>query len=218
MIWVSNRPRFMCCWVPGCRPFSLRPLLFPTKPSVNGFWTRLTRMPCVTPLPTGYKIMWRPPTRVNCDRQTATLHRSKEKPMSFETIIFTKENHIALIQFNRPKALNALNNQLFDELDQALDQVEADPDIRVLVLTGAGDKAFVAGADIVELSRMTPLQGKYFSRKGQNVFAKIENLPIPAIAAVNGYALGGGPRRPWPVILSMHLKMPCSGCRKSIWA
>jgi enoyl-CoA hydratase len=88
--------------------------------------------------------------------------------------------------------LNALNNALFDELDQALDQVRANTDIRVLVLTGAGDKAFVAGADIVELSRMTPLQGKYFSRKGQNVFAKIEDLPIPAIAAVNGYALGGG--------------------------
>jgi enoyl-CoA hydratase len=112
--------------------------------------------------------------------------------MSFENIILTMENHIALIQFNRPKALNALNNALFDELDQALDQVRANTDIRVLVLTGAGDKAFVAGADIVELSRMTPLQGKYFSRKGQNVFAKIEDLPIPAIAAVNGYALGGG--------------------------
>lgn len=112
--------------------------------------------------------------------------------MSFETILFTTQNNIALIQFNRPKALNALNNALFDELDQALDQVAADADIRVLVLTGAGEKAFVAGADIVELSRMTPLQGKKFSRKGQNVFSKIENLPIPAIAAVNGYALGGG--------------------------
>ncbi len=88
--------------------------------------------------------------------------------------------------------MNALNNALFDELDQALDQVAADPEIRVLVLTGAGEKAFVAGADIVELSRMTPLQGKNFSRKGQKIFSKIENLPIPAIAAVNGYALGGG--------------------------
>ena len=112
--------------------------------------------------------------------------------MSFETIILSKENNIALIQFNRPKALNALNNALFDELDQALDQVASDGHIRVLVLTGAGEKAFVAGADIVELSRMTPLQGKNFSRKGQKVFSKIESLPIPAIAAVNGYALGGG--------------------------
>lgn len=112
--------------------------------------------------------------------------------MSFENIIFEVENNIALISFNRPKALNALNNALFDELDQALDMVRADADIRVLVLTGAGDKAFVAGADIVELQQMSPLQGKYFSRKGQKVFSKIEDLPIPAIAAVNGYALGGG--------------------------
>jgi enoyl-CoA hydratase len=138
--------------------------------------------------------MWMPPIPDSYDLDLIHQPNSeKEKmTMSFETIIFTKENHIALIQFNRPKALNALNNALFDELDQVLDQVEADSDIRVLVLTGAGEKAFVAGADIVELSRMTPLQGKKFSRKGQKVFSKIENLPIPAIAAVNGYALGGG--------------------------
>ncbi|MCA1792698.1 MAG: enoyl-CoA hydratase/isomerase family protein, partial [Desulfobacteraceae bacterium] len=83
--------------------------------------------------------------------------------MSFENIILTMKNNIAVIEFNRPKALNALNNAMFDDLDQALDQVQANTDIRVLVLTGAGDKAFVAGADIVELTRMTPLQGKYFS-------------------------------------------------------
>lgn len=112
--------------------------------------------------------------------------------MSFENIIFKAENGIATIWFNRPKALNALNNALFDELDQALDMVREDTDIRVLILTGSGDKAFVAGADIVELQQMNPLQGKYFSRKGQKVFSKIEDLPIPAIAAVNGYALGGG--------------------------
>ena len=112
--------------------------------------------------------------------------------MSFENIIFEVENKIATIFFNRPKALNALNNALFDELNQALDQVEQNPDIRVLILTGAGDKAFVAGADILELNQMNPLQAKYFSRKGQKIFSKIEALPIPAIAAVNGYALGGG--------------------------
>ncbi len=112
--------------------------------------------------------------------------------MSFENIILEIDNSIATIFFNRPKALNALNNALFDELDQALDQIGGKADIKVLILTGAGDKAFVAGADIVELSQMTPLQAKYFSRKGQKVFSKIEALPIPAIAAVNGYALGGG--------------------------
>ncbi|MCP4023784.1 MAG: enoyl-CoA hydratase/isomerase family protein, partial [Desulfobacteraceae bacterium] len=112
--------------------------------------------------------------------------------MSFENIIFEIENHIATLSFNRPKALNALNKATFDEVDTALDQILDNQDIRVLILTGTGDKAFVAGADIVELSSMNPLQGKYFSRKGQKVFSKIEDLPIPAIAAVNGYALGGG--------------------------
>jgi len=112
--------------------------------------------------------------------------------MSFDNIILEVENNIATLFFNRPKALNALNNALFDELDQALDMVKNNSDIRVLILTGAGDKAFVAGADISELVKMNPLQAKFFSRKGQKVFSKIEDLPIPAIAAVNGFALGGG--------------------------
>lgn len=112
--------------------------------------------------------------------------------MSFENIILEVNAPIATISFNRPKALNALNNALFDELDIALDQVRDNTDISVLILTGAGDKAFVAGADIAELVKMTPLEGKSFSRKGQKVFSKIEDLPIPAIAAVNGFALGGG--------------------------
>lgn len=112
--------------------------------------------------------------------------------MSFENIILEIDDNIATIFFNRPKALNALNNALFDELDTALDQIKENSDIKVLILTGAGEKAFVAGADIAELVKMDPLQGKYFSRKGQKVFSKIEDLPIPAIAAVNGFALGGG--------------------------
>ncbi len=112
--------------------------------------------------------------------------------MSFENIILETQNSIATIFFNRPKALNALNNALFDELDTALDQINADKSIKVLILTGKGDKAFVAGADIAELVKMNPLQGKYFSRKGQKVFSKLEDLPIPTIAAVNGFALGGG--------------------------
>ncbi|MCK5163758.1 MAG: enoyl-CoA hydratase/isomerase family protein [Desulfobacula sp.] len=112
--------------------------------------------------------------------------------MSFENIILEVDTPIATIFFNRPKALNALNNALFDDLDTALDQVRKNTDIRVLILTGAGDKAFVAGADIAELEKMNPLEGKSFSRKGQKVFSKIEDLPIPVIAAVNGFALGGG--------------------------
>ncbi len=112
--------------------------------------------------------------------------------MSFENIILEVKSPVATIFFNRPKALNALNNALFDDLDMALDQIRDNTDIRVLILTGSGDKAFVAGADIAELVKMNPLEGKSFSRKGQKVFTKIENLPIPAIAAVNGFALGGG--------------------------
>jgi len=112
--------------------------------------------------------------------------------MSFENIILEVKSPVATIFFNRPKALNALNNALFDDLDIALDQVKNNTDIRVLILTGAGDKAFVAGADIAELVKMNPLEGKSFSRKGQKVFSKIEDLPIPVIAAVNGFALGGG--------------------------
>ncbi len=112
--------------------------------------------------------------------------------MSFENIILETQDNIATIFFNRPKALNALNNALFDELDSALDQINENKDIKVLILTGTGDKAFVAGADIAELVKMNPLQGKYFSRKGQKVFSKLEDLPIPTIAAVNGFALGGG--------------------------
>ncbi len=112
--------------------------------------------------------------------------------MSFENIILDVKGSIATLLYNRPKALNALNNALFDELDQALDQIRDNQDIRVVIFTGAGDKAFVAGADIAELEKMNPLEAKTFSRKGQKVFSKIEALPIPAIAAVNGFALGGG--------------------------
>jgi enoyl-CoA hydratase len=112
--------------------------------------------------------------------------------MSFDNIILEIKGSIATVYFNRPKALNALNNATFDELDMALDQIRNNPEVRVLILTGAGEKAFVAGADIAELVKMNPLEAKSFSRKGQKVFSKIEDIPIPAIAAVNGFALGGG--------------------------
>jgi len=112
--------------------------------------------------------------------------------MSFNNIILKIKKKIATIIFDRPKVLNALNTELFDELDLALDQVNADATVKVLILTGSGDKAFVAGADIAELSKMDLSQAKAFSRNGQKVFSKIESLPIPVIAAVNGLALGGG--------------------------
>jgi enoyl-CoA hydratase len=106
--------------------------------------------------------------------------------------IFEIENGIATVTFNRPKAMNALNAALITEFSGVLDGIGQDESIRVLILTGAGDKAFVAGADINELAEFDPLKGKHFSTLGQTAIGKLQNLSIPVIAAVNGYALGGG--------------------------
>jgi enoyl-CoA hydratase len=112
--------------------------------------------------------------------------------MSFENIVFQVDQGIATITFNRPKALNALNQALLAELSQALDAIAADESVRVLILTGAGEKAFVAGADIGELATFSALQAKNFSKSGHAIIAKLQELPIAVIAAVNGFALGGG--------------------------
>lgn len=112
--------------------------------------------------------------------------------MAYQHIIFSEKDGVATITFNRPKALNALNEELLSELSDALEQVSADENIRVLILTGAGDKAFVAGADITELAKFNSLQAKVFAQKGHTVINKLQQLAIPVIAAVNGYALGGG--------------------------
>jgi enoyl-CoA hydratase len=112
--------------------------------------------------------------------------------MGYENLIVAVEEGIAIITFNRPKVLNALNSALLEELSDALDEMADDENIRVLVMTGAGERAFVAGADIKELSGLNPLQAKQFAGKGQSVINKIVGLAAPVIAAVNGYALGGG--------------------------
>ncbi|MDL2321465.1 enoyl-CoA hydratase/isomerase family protein [Desulfosarcina sp. OttesenSCG-928-B08] len=112
--------------------------------------------------------------------------------MAYENILFEVKDGIAVITFNRPKALNAINGAMLGELSSALDTIESDEAIRVLVMTGAGEKAFVAGADISELATFNTLQGKLFSRKGQLIFARLQALSIPVMAAVNGFALGGG--------------------------
>lgn len=112
--------------------------------------------------------------------------------MTYENILLQVENGIATLTFNRPKALNALNADLLKELSRALDAIACDEDIRVLILTGAGDKAFVAGADISELATFNPLQGKVFAYVGHEVMDKLQAMSIPVIAAVNGFALGGG--------------------------
>jgi enoyl-CoA hydratase len=112
--------------------------------------------------------------------------------MAYDNIIFEIENGIATITFNRPKALNALNLDLLQEFSQALDEIFANDDIRVLILTGAGEKSFVAGADITELATFDPLGAKSFAQTGHETINKLQALPIPVIAAVNGFALGGG--------------------------
>ena len=111
--------------------------------------------------------------------------------MDYKILKLEVEKRIAIITISRPKALNALNSAFFSEMDNMLDEIKANKDIRVLIITGDG-KAFVAGADIAEMVSMNSEQGTEFSRTGQNVFAKIESLPIPTIAAINGFALGGG--------------------------
>lgn len=108
-----------------------------------------------------------------------------------EFIKYETEGQIALLTIDRPKALNALNSNVLEELDQAIDAVDLQV-VRVLIITGSGEKSFVAGADIAEMSNLTKEEGFAFAKKGNDIFRKIESLPIPVIAAVNGFALGGG--------------------------
>ncbi len=112
--------------------------------------------------------------------------------MSYENILFDKKDGIAYITFNRPKVLNALNRKTVEELRDALLEARDDSSVRVLILTGAGEKSFVAGADIGELAQRTPVDGKDFSLFGQSVFHLLETLGKPSICAINGFALGGG--------------------------
>jgi len=108
-----------------------------------------------------------------------------------EFILYETDGAVATITINRPKALNALNSQVLDELNETLDAIDLDT-IRCVILTGAGEKSFVAGADIGEMSTLTKAEGEAFGKKGNDVFRKLETLPVPVIAAVNGFALGGG--------------------------
>ena len=106
-------------------------------------------------------------------------------------ILYEVNGAVGTITINREKALNALNSQVLDELDATLDAVDLE-NVRCLILTGAGEKSFVAGADIGEMSTLTKAEGEAFGKKGNDVFRKLETFPIPVIAAVNGFALGGG--------------------------
>lgn len=112
--------------------------------------------------------------------------------MNFENLLVDRDGAVSIITINRPKVLNALNTQTISELQRAIDELGEDSAVRALVITGAGEKAFVAGADINELAALSPVQGKEHGRTGQAVFDRIENLGKPVVAAINGFALGGG--------------------------
>jgi len=112
--------------------------------------------------------------------------------MAYENLLYDVRDSIAWITFNRPKVLNALNRQTILEFDHALDAAREDAAVRVLILTGAGEKAFIAGADINELAQMTPHAGQQSALLGQGALRKLETLGKPSIAAINGFCLGGG--------------------------
>jgi len=112
--------------------------------------------------------------------------------MAYENLLYEKRDRIASITFNRPKVLNALNRKTMEELGHILADAREDSEVRVLILTGAGEKAFVAGADISELAQQTPVSGKETALFGQSVLHQLETLGKPSIAAINGFALGGG--------------------------
>ena len=110
----------------------------------------------------------------------------------FQNIKFEKKNQIAYVTIDRPKVLNALNMATMQELKEAFASIKDDSEVRVAILTGAGEKAFVAGADIGELSQQTPVSAKEYTHRGQAIVDAIENLGKPVIACINGFALGGG--------------------------
>jgi enoyl-CoA hydratase len=129
--------------------------------------------------------------------------------MPYETLEFDVHERVARITVNRPEKLNALNDAMIGELDQALDVVLRRDDIGGVILTGAGAKAFVAGADIAELAGQGPLDGRARAARGQRVFTRLETSPKPTIAAINGYALGGG----LELALACHIRIAAEGAR-----
>lgn len=112
--------------------------------------------------------------------------------MELKNVILEKENKVAIVTINRPKALNALNSETLKELDILVENLENDDEVYAVIITGAGDKAFVAGADITEMKDLNTMEGRRFSILGNKVFRRLENLEKPVIAAIPGFALGGG--------------------------
>lgn len=110
----------------------------------------------------------------------------------YANLLFEVKGSIGIIALHRPKALNALNTELLQELSNLLDRIKEDKSLEIVIITGSGEKAFAAGADIAEMQKLTAIEGRNFGKIGQDVFNKLESLPQPVIAAVNGFALGGG--------------------------
>src|ERR687889_186053 len=129
--------------------------------------------------------------------------------MTFSTLLYEVSGAIARITVNRPDKLNALNGSVIAELDLAVGEIERDPAVRGVVLTGAGPKAFVAGADIAEIAAQSPVEGKTRALEGQRVFRRLERCGKPVVAAVNGFALGGG----CELAMACHLRVAAGGAR-----
>jgi enoyl-CoA hydratase len=129
--------------------------------------------------------------------------------MAYENILYEKRDGVAVLTINRPKVLNALNRRTLEELDDAVRDFHADDALRAAVLTGAGDKAFVAGADINELAQLSPVGGRDYGLFGQSVLDRIERGPKPVIAAINGFALGGG----CELAMACHLRIAAEGAK-----
>ena len=130
--------------------------------------------------------------------------------MTFSTLDLTRhDGGLVVVTINRPKSLNALNAAVIDELDACFASLEKDPELRGVILTGSGEKAFVAGADITQFTELDQESGRAFAERGQAVFNRIENFPRPVIAAVNGFALGGG----CELALACHLRIAADSAR-----
>ena len=129
--------------------------------------------------------------------------------MTYETLLTDLEQGILTVTVNRPDKLNALNHMVLADLDRLMDLVMSDPEIRAVLLTGAGPKAFVAGADISEFLQASPDEGAALAKRGQDLFFRIESCPKPFVAAVNGFALGGG----CELAMSCHFRLACDNAR-----
>jgi enoyl-CoA hydratase len=125
--------------------------------------------------------------------------------MNYKSLLLEVKDHVAVVTINRPDKMNALNEQIINDLDTVFDELKNNNSVYVIIITGSGEKAFVAGADISELNKLDVVSAKEFSERGQKVFNKIENSDKPVIAAVNGFALGGG----CELALACHIRFAC---------